>query len=145
MRTDSRSNGGNGNEDVLQLQNPMKISMDRPAYSRDNNERREPRSANRSGTAASGGARIFRSRDGTMDRPPARTYDRREGQARGSPRISSGSSDEPALILDNPMKVGNTLHISLISTHGKHYNINKPLVLRSIFLFELLSLVPNVH
>ena len=95
-------------------------SKGRPAKSRDNNERREPGSINRSGTAAaSGGACIFQSRVGTMDRPPARTYDRRDGQAYGSSRISGGSNDEPALILDNSMKVGNTLRNSLISTHGK--------------------------
>lgn len=134
MRTDGRVgrvNASQVSEDMLQLQNPMKVSVERPntgSKQRVNNyESRDPRSS-RSGGAD--GARSFRSsrdegsssssrtmnRDSRSQQP--RSFDRRDRDERGPPRSSfrTGSS-EPALILNNPKKVSQTL------PHSNYYDI----------------------
>lgn len=125
MRTDGRVgrvNASQVSEDMLQLQNPMKVSMERPnnggkqrVNMNNNNDNRDSRSSSRS--YASGGARPFRgSRDeggGTnsramnRDRPQQpRNFDRRDREERGSFRPAArGTNGEPSLILNNPKKV----------------------------------------
>jgi hypothetical protein len=124
MRMDARVgrvNASQVSEDMLQLQNPMKVSMERPnnggrqrVNMNNNNESRDSRSSR---SYTDGGARTFRgsrdeggsnnSRTMSRDRPQQpRNFDRRDRDERGSFRPAArGSSAEPALILNNPKKV----------------------------------------